>query len=40
MSNVVKCVEALTLFMAVNKLGNEEKLSMDLCMYSYEAKVG
>ena len=47
MSSVINCVEALTLFVVVKKLGIEEKLLMDLaCMAikqkldRYQKKVG
>ena len=39
MSNVINCIEASTLFVAVKKLGIEEKLSMDLACMAMKQKV-
>ena len=39
MSNVVNRVETLTLFVAVKKLGIEEKLSMDLACVAMKQKL-
>ena len=39
MSNVINRVEASTLFVAVKKLGIEEKISMDLACMAMKAKL-
>ena len=39
MSNVINRVEASTLFVAVKKLGIEEKISMDLACMAMNAKL-
>ena len=39
MSNVINRVEASTLFVAVKKLGIEEKISMDLACMAIKAKL-
>ena len=39
MSNVINRVEASTLFVAVKKLGIEEKLSMDLACMAMKQKL-
>ena len=39
MSNVIDCVEASTLFVAVKKLGIEDKLSMDLACMAMKQKL-
>ena len=39
MSNVINRIEALTLFVAVKKLGIEEKISMDLACVEMKQKL-
>ena len=39
MSNMINRVEASTLFVAVKKLGMEEKISMDLACMAMKAKL-